>query len=153
MSPSPVASATGQLPCEATPLFLLLLLLTVNLMPSCFCAHNLSLLHTNQKNVKLQQTWIYPYMVWPLVNLMPSCFCAHNLSLLHTNQKNVKLQQTWIYHYPMVWPLPRPWSGPFRDHGLNPPLSAVCPMQKGFFVSGAPFLGFGLADPAPKRYL
>ena len=41
---------------------------------------------------------------------------------------------------------------PFRDHGLrlNLPLSAVNPMHKGFSVSGAPFFGFGLADPAPK---
>ena len=45
---------------------------------------------------------------------------------------------------------PTPWAGPFRDHGLNPPLSAVNPMNKGFSVSGAPFFGFGLGDPAPK---
>ena len=36
------------------------------------------------------------------------------------------------------------------DHGLNPPLSAANPMHKGFSVSGAPFFGFGLADPAPR---
>ena len=36
------------------------------------------------------------------------------------------------------------------DHGPNPPLSAVNPMNKGFSVSGAPFFRFGLADPAPK---
>ena len=46
--------------------------------------------------------------------------------------------QTRIYPYPMVWPLPR--------HQL----SAVNPMQKGFSVAGAPFFGFGLADPAPN---
>ena len=45
---------------------------------------------------------------------------------------------------------PTPWSGHFRDHGLNPPLSAANPMSKGFSVSGAPFFGFGLASPAPK---
>ena len=43
-------------------------------------------------------------------------------------------------------PLPMVW----RDHGLNAPLSAVSPMNKGFSVSGAPFFGFGLADPAPE---
>ena len=45
---------------------------------------------------------------------------------------------------------PTPWSGPFRDHGLNPPLSTENPKNKGFSGSGAPIFGFGLADPAPK---
>ena len=45
---------------------------------------------------------------------------------------------------------PTPWSGPFRDHGLNPPPSTVNPMHEGFSVSGAPVFGFGLAGPAPK---
>ena len=56
-------------------------------------------------------------------------------------------QQTRIYPYPMVWPLAGPWS---QTMGLNPPLSAVNPMLKGFSVSGALFFGFGRADPAPK---
>ena len=54
-------------------------------------------------------------------------------------------QQTRIYPYPMVWPLPRPWSETMVS---IPPLSAVNPMHKRFSVSGAPFCGFGLADPA-----
>ena len=36
------------------------------------------------------------------------------------------------------------------EHGLNPPLSTVNPMHKGFSASGAPLFGFVLADPAPK---
>ena len=39
---------------------------------------------------------------------------------------------------------------PFRDHGLRPPLSTENPTNKGFSGSGAPILGFGLADPATK---
>ena len=45
---------------------------------------------------------------------------------------------------------PTPWSGPSRDHGLNPALSTENPRNKGFSGSGAPIFGFGLADPAPK---
>ena len=45
---------------------------------------------------------------------------------------------------------PTPWSGPIRDHSLNPPLSTENPRNKGFSGSGAPIFGFGLADPAPK---
>ena len=45
---------------------------------------------------------------------------------------------------------PTPWSGPFWDHGLNPPLSTENPRNKGFSGSGAPIFGFGLADPATK---
>ena len=40
-----------------------------------------------------------------------------------------------IYPYPMVWPLPRPWSS---DHGLDPPLNAESLEIKGFSGSGAP---------------
>ena len=46
---------------------------------------------------------------------------------------------------------PTPWSAPFWDHGLDPPLSTVNPMLEGFSVSGAPLLGFGLADHARPR--
>ena len=45
---------------------------------------------------------------------------------------------------------PTPWSGPFQDHGLNPPLRTENPRNKGFSGSGAPIFGFGLADAAPK---
>ena len=45
---------------------------------------------------------------------------------------------------------PTPWSGPLRDHGLNPPLSTENPRNKGFSGSGAPIFGFGLADPRPR---
>ena len=37
---------------------------------------------------------------------------------------------------------PTPWSGPFRDHGLNPPPSRENPRNKGFSGSGAPILAF-----------
>ena len=46
----------------------------------------------------------------------------------------------------MVWPIPRP----FSDHGLSPTPSTVNPMHEGASVSGAPFFGFGLAEPALK---
>ena len=54
-------------------------------------------------------------------------------------------QQIGIYPYPMVWPLPRPWSETMV------PLSVANPINRGFSVSGAPFFGLGLADPAPKE--
>ena len=36
---------------------------------------------------------------------------------------------------------PTPWSGPFRDHGLNTHASTANPMHEGFSMSGARFLG------------
>ena len=52
-----------------------------------------------------------------------------------------------IYPYPMVWPLPRPWS----ETMVSIPLWAQkTPRNNGFSGSGAPIFGFGLADPAPK---
>ena len=47
---------------------------------------------------------------------------------------------------------PSPWSGPFRDHGLNSSLSTENPRNKGFSGSGAPIFECGLADPAPKKW-
>ena len=49
-----------------------------------------------------------------------------------------------IYPYPMVWPLPRPWS---QSMVSDPPLSTETPRNKGFSGCGAPIFGFGLADP------
>ena len=43
-----------------------------------------------------------------------------------------------------------PWSGPFRDHGLNLPLCIENPRNFGFRGPGAPIFGFGLADLARK---
>ena len=52
-----------------------------------------------------------------------------------------------ICPYPMVWPLPRPWSETMVS---IPPLSTENPRNKGFSGSGAPIFGFGLADPRAK---
>ena len=43
-----------------------------------------------------------------------------------------------------------PWSGPSRDHGPNPPLSAVNPKNKGFSVSGTSFLDLVSQMPRPR---
>ena len=62
---------------------------------------------------------------------------------------------SWKWRTLANWDLPLPHGLPpsetmVWDHGLNPALSTVKPMQEGFSVSGAPSFGFGLADPAPK---
>ena len=45
---------------------------------------------------------------------------------------------------------PIPWSGPLREHGLNPPLGTANPMHEGFSVSGAPFLDLVLQINRPR---
>ena len=71
---------------------------------------------------------------------------SQNSPSLPQNSVRLRLQ---VYPYPMVWPLPRPWSETMVS---NPPLSTESPRNKGFSGSGAPSFGFGLADPAPKGY-
>ena len=59
-------------------------------------------------------------------------------------KSHVAGQQTRIYPYPMVWPLPRPWSETMVSIPL---LSTENPRNKGFSGSGAPILGFGSRRP------
>ena len=61
-----------------------------------------------------------------------------------------KTQQLGCLLFTVSGSTPTPWSGPFRDHGLNPPLSIDDPRNTGFSGSGVPIFGFGLADPTPK---
>ena len=74
-----------------------------------------------------------------------------NRRTLKTEKLLSSSQSLRIYPYPMVWPLPRPWSETMVS---IPPWAQKTLEIKGFLPeisgSGAPIFGFGRADPAPK---
>ena len=68
-------------------------------------------------------------------------------------KKKLRTIEKQTYSHPKVSNLgstPTPWSGPFRDHGLDPPLSTVNPMHEGVPVSAAPFLDLVSQTPRPR---
>ena len=85
--------------------------------------------------------WLRPLTGWRL-SCSPSLVSASRRSQIHNDIHSLR-----IYPYPMVWPLPRPWSETMVSEAL---LSTENPRNKGFSGSGAPIFGFGLADPAHK---
>ena len=63
-------------------------------------------------------------------------------------KKQGLIWQTRIYPYPMVWPLPRPWS----ETMVSDPLCAQKTREvKGFLGLGRPFLDLVSQTPRPRR--
>ena len=94
----------------------------------------------------LQDFWMLLPFLSDRSVFIPSNTCAENSAIAGKIKKNQKSSLIIT----VSGSTPTPWSGPFRDHGLDPPLSTENPRNKGFSGSGAPIFGFGLADPALK---